>query len=167
MQNKLLLAAGVVLIFFGVVKPNLNNLLPVNSDIICSVENFVTDAPADIELMNKAEVVVKILQESDDSTKKQDCLKLSALYSDMSQLIELDGDDQVINNTANIREANSLAGKMLRLNIKDKYPNLAEAAQDLLFFQLGNKDVKLDKELRSKAIEAFRALSWAFYKGGK
>ena len=85
----------------------------------------------------------------------------------MSQLIELDGDDQVINNTANIREANSLAGKMLRLNIKDKYPNLAEAAQDLLFFQLGNKDVKLDKELRSKAIEAFRALSWAFYKGGK
>lgn len=167
MQNKILLAVGIVLIFFGFVKPDLNNLLPKNTDVICSVENFVTDAPANIELMNKAEAIVQILEQSEDSTKRQDCLKLSALYSDMSQLIELDGQDQVINNTESIRKANSLAGKMLRLNIKDKYPNLAESAQDLLFFQLGNKDVKLDKELRLKAVEAFRALSWAFYKGGK
>ena len=56
---------------------------------------------------------------------------------------------------------------MLRLNIKDKYPNLAEAAESLIVSAIGDDDVSLSEELRSKSAEAFRALSWAFYQGSK
>ena len=72
--------------------------------------------------------------------------------------------DQV---NSTIREVNSVAGKMLRLDIKDKYPNLAELAKDLVVTNIGDDDVILDEELRLKAVEAFRALSWAFWEGSK
>lgn len=85
----------------------------------------------------------------------------------MATLIELDGQDKIIANTTAIREANSLAGKMLRLNVKDKYPNLAEAARDVIVYNIGEDDIVLDEETRDKAVQAFRALSWAFYEGGK
>lgn len=168
MQNKVLLSIGAVLIVIGLVKPDISNLFnTVNQNTVCSVESYVTDPPSDMELMSKAEVVAAILSESDDSTRPSDCLKLSALYSDMAQLISLDESEKVIRDTAAIRSANSLSGKMLRLNIKDKYPKLAEAAKDLLVYQLGEDDIILDNELRDKAVQAFRALSWAFYKGSK
>ena len=116
--------------------------------------------------MDKARAVTEIVEASDDSTRKSDCLKLSALYADMATLIELD-DDKIIVDTSSIKEANSIAGKMLKLNIKDKYPNLAEAAQDLVTTGIGDDDILLTKELREKAAESFRALSWAFYQGSK
>ena len=109
----------------------------------------------------------KILQASDDSTRKSDSLKLSALYSDIATLVEIDGTDKIISDTASIREVNSLTGKMLRLNIKDKYEGLAESAKDLLVSSIGEDDVVLDDETRTKAVDAFRALSWAFYQGSK
>jgi hypothetical protein len=56
---------------------------------------------------------------------------------------------------------------MLKLNIKDKYPNLAEAAQDLVTTGIGDDDILLTEELREKSAESFRALSWAFYQGSK
>ena len=56
---------------------------------------------------------------------------------------------------------------MLRLNIKDKYKGLAEAAQELLSESIGLEDAVLTTELRQKAAESFRALSWAFYEGSK
>ena len=42
--------------------------------------------------------------------------------------MELDGEDLVIKNTDEIRQANSIAGVMLRLDIKGKYPDLAKEA---------------------------------------
>jgi hypothetical protein len=56
---------------------------------------------------------------------------------------------------------------MLRLNIKNKYPGLAEAAKVLVSSELGTDDVVLDEDMRAKAVNAFRALSWAFYEGSK
>lgn len=167
MNNKFLLTVGAVLIGIGVFKPDLSsiNLPLVNPE--CNIETYVIDAPADTELLNKANAVIDILQSSDDSTRPSDCIKLSALYSDMATLIELDNQDKIISNTTAIREANSLAGKMLRLNIKDKYPNLAEAARDVIVYNIGEDDVVLNEETRDKAVQAFRALSWAFYEGGK
>ena len=50
---------------------------------------------------------------------------------------------------------------------KDKYPNLAEAARDVVVYSIGEDDVVLDSETRTKAVQSFRALSWAFYEGGK
>lgn len=168
MQNKVLLGVGIVLLFLGVFKPDLSNIIPVNDQVpVESVESYVTDAPADEELLSKAQGVVDILKSSDDSTRKSDCLKLSSLYCDLATLIELDGEDRVIPDTSSIREANSLSGKMLRLDIKNKYENLAKSLSDLVISQIGDDDVVLDTELRSKAVEAFRALSWAFYQGSK
>jgi hypothetical protein len=168
MSKKLWLILGGVLIIIGIFKPDLSNLrLPVNSNPACVVENYVLDAPADSELLDKAKILSKILQASDDSTRKSDSLKLSALYSDIATLVEIDGTDKIISDTASIREVNSLTGKMLRLNIKDKYKGLAESAKDLLVSSIGEDDVVLDDETRTKAVDAFRALSWAFYQGSK
>ena len=76
-------------------------------------------------------------------------------------------DDKIIVDTSSIKEANSIAGKMLRLDIKGKYPDLAEAAKDVVDTGIGDDDVLLSPELRTKAAESFRALSWAFYEGSK
>ena len=165
MKNNLILLAGICLLFFGFFGENLRNNIPLGSNI--SVENYVIDAPSDDDLLLAAKQITKILQESDDSTRKKDCLKLSSLYSDIATLIELDEEDEVIKDTATIRQANALSGKMLRLNIKNKYPNLADSTNNLLIDSLGDEDVALDQELRSKAATAFRALSWAFYEGSK
>ena len=116
---------------------------------------------------SRKQTITDILKESNDSTTCSDCLKLSSLYADLATLVELDGEDQVVKDTATIKEANSLSGKMLRLNIKDKYPGLAEAAKDLVVAAIGEDDVALDEKTRSNAVDAFRALSRAFYEGGQ
>lgn len=168
MKNQLLLVVGLVLLAIGFFKPDLSNLNIYNpGSAVTVVEGCVTDAPADDLLLEKSRAVVKILDNSDDSTKRRDCTKLASLYCDLATLIELDEKDQVITDTLSIKEANSLAGKMLRLDIKDKYPNLAEAAKDVIVAGIGDEDVSLTPELRKKAVESFRALSWAFYQGSK
>jgi len=166
MQNKILLAIGCLLLIIGIFKPELPNIPTINPTPSASIETYVTDAPSDDNLLEKARTVVGIVQDSDDSTRRSDCLKLSSLYADMATLIEID-DDKVVPDTSSIREANSIAGKMLRLNIKDKYPGLADAAKDLVSSSIGEDDVMLDDELREKSVDAFRALSWAFYEGSK
>lgn len=169
MNNKWVLALGIVLIYIGLTKPNLSFNLPIgnNNHSVCVEDNYITDAPADDNLLELARSVTNIVKESDDSTRKSDCARLSSLYADMALLIELDNDDKIISDTANIREANSLAGTMLRLNIKDKYPGLAEASKNLVSSELGDDDVVLDENMRKKAVNSFRALSWAFYEGTK
>lgn len=169
MNNKsVLLLVGAVLVLIGVFKPNFPiHLLPNINNNVVSVESQVTDAPGDAELYAKAKNIVDILSQSQASNKKNDCLKLSSLYADMAVLIEIDNNEAIIKDTAAIREANILAGKMLNLDIKDKYEGLSEAAKDLLISQLGDDDVSLDQDLRNKASESFRALSWAFYEGSK
>lgn len=165
MKNKLVLAIGAVLIGFGL----FGRYLPTNilKPTVPAVESYVVDAPSDKALLEKARAVVSVLNTSNDSTKRLDCLKLSSLYCDMATLIELDNSDKVIKDTASIREANSLAGKMLRLNIKNKYPNLAESCKEVVVSVIGEDDVVLDENMRKKACDAFRALSWAFYEGSK
>lgn len=167
MHNKILLGIGVALCIIGLLKPNISNLGFNNSLKYSNVENYVIDPPSNSELIEKGKIITKILLDSNDSTRKTDALKLSSLYCDMATLISLTDDNEVIDKTTEIREANSLAGPMLKLNIKDKYPNLAQAAEQLVVYQIGEDEVKLNSELRNKAAEAFRALSWAFYEGSK
>ena len=168
MNNKWLLALAIGLIYIGIAKPDLSFInIPSGNNNVCLEANYVTDAPSDDNLLALARSVTDIVKDSDDSTRRSDCSRLSSLYADMALLIELDDQDKVISDTANIREANSIAGKMLRLNIKDKYPGLAEAAKVLVSSELGTDDVVLDEDMRAKAVNAFRALSWAFYEGSK
>lgn len=166
MKNNILLMIGGILLLFGVFGNNLPHIDLIKPTAV-SVENYVIDAPSDDVLLEDARKISTLLKDSNDSTRSRDCLKLSSLYCDMATLIALDSDDKVISDTSAIRHANSLAGKMLRLNIKDKYPGLAEAAKNLLINTIGDDDVVLDKELRTKSVDAFMALSWAFYEGSK
>lgn len=168
MKHKPLLLLGAILITIGVLRPNLGNIF--DNSVVCPVvtgQTYVLDPPADVTMLTKAKKVRDILLESVDSTTTSDCLKLSSLYNDLSVLIAIDDDDTVITDTATIREANSLAGKMLNLNIKNKYPNLAQASRDVVITAIGDDDIILDQNTRTKAVEAFRALSWAFYEGSK
>lgn len=165
MKEKVALAIGAILILFGLFQPDLGNFVPFRPDIVVTVPTV--DAPEDEVLKEKGMVVIDILRESDAKDKREDCLKLSSLYRDMGVLISLDGKDGVIKDTASIREANVLAGKMLRLDIDDKYDGLAEAAGDLIASSIGKDEVVLNDDLRTKSVEAFNALSWAFYEGSK
>ena len=73
----------------------------------------------------------------------------------------------VIKNTEEIRQANSLAGTMLRLDIKGKYPNLAKEATEVIVASIGDDNINLSPELRTKAADGFNALAWAYNEASK
>ncbi len=167
MKNALLFL-GIGLIAIGLFKPDILSILqPNNSQVSNCLETHITTAPEDTSILEKCNLVIDILQTSTNNNKREDTLKLSSLYADIATLLSLDGEDAVVKDTKTIREINSLSGSMLRLNIKDKYPNLAQASKDVVVVAIGEDDILLTEDLRSKAVEAFNGLSWAFYEGGK
>lgn len=160
MNNKtLLVILAVVLLFVGIFKPNLGVVVPNNGP--APVVNVVE--PTDAELKTACLEVAQILQKG----RSSDALRLSSLYSDIGDLIALDGENEVIKNTEEIRQANKLSGLLLRLDIKGKYEGLAEAAEKVIVTGIGSDDVSLDKELRNKAVTSFKALAWACKEGSK
>jgi len=155
--NKILpLIIGGLLIAFGVLRPDFSS---VSSPM--SVE-----APS-AELQISCKNVVEILQNSGDMDRANECISLSSLYSDISTLIALDGEDTIIKNTEEIREANRLSGKMLILNLQDKYDNLGEACDAVVKGHIGDDNLVLSSDLRQRSVEVFKALSWAFNQGAK
>ncbi len=163
MNNKVLLAIGVVLLLLGFFKPNLN--FPINKPDPVDVILVVTP-PESKELREKCQLVIDVLQNG-SSDRKQDGKRLSGLYSDLAVLIEQDGENEVVKTTEEIRQANSLSGVMLQMNIRDKYKGLSDATQAVLLSELGDDIVPLDEDLRNKAVKAFMALSWACLEGSK
>ena len=163
MNNKLLLVAGVALLLFGLFKPNLNFPIskPDNTNIVVVVP------PESSELRDKCKSVRDILKTSSAQDKKQDARRLSDLCMDLATLVELDGDEEVVKTTEEIRQANALSGAMLRMNIKGKYPGLSDGAQLVISSQIGDDIAPLNSELRKKAADAFRALAWAFNEESK
>jgi hypothetical protein len=156
MNKTILLIIAIVLLAIGLVKPNLS--------VIPDTPSVPTiSAPVDPELKQACSEVISILQNG----KATDALRLSSLYIDIATLIELDGENEVIKTTEDIRQANSLSGLLLRLDIQGKYKNLAGAAKNVIVTGIGDDDVALDVELRKKAVESFRALAWACKEGSK
>lgn len=170
MKNSWLLYVGIALIGLGILKPNLLDLSninnPLNNNSTC-VENYIKTPPVEKSLLEKCNLVIDILQTSNASNKKVDLLKLSSLYADIAILIRLDGNDVVVKDTQSIKQVNGLSGSMLRLDIKDKYPDLAQACQNVLLSAIGDDDTILTSDSRTKAADAFDGLSWAFYEGSK
>lgn len=163
MNKKVLLALGLGLIVVGLVKPNLPNPLSKPESVVDTI--VVVTPPSDEKIKEAAQAVIDLLKAS--GAKTDDCRRLSSLYGDMARLVELDGEDTVIKNTEEIKQANSLSGLMLRLDIKGKYPKLAEAAKAVVVAGVGDDSVSLDSALRAKAVESFMALSWAFNEASK
>lgn len=164
MNNKALLVIGGLLIFLGLTKPdlswlNINLPRPVVSDIV------VTE-PTDAVLLAKCNGVIDSLR-SGPSARTVDGKKLAELYQDLATLFSLDGENVVVTTTEEIRQANSIAGQISRLGLKDKYPDLASSSEAVVVAALGEENVPLNSTSRAKAVEAFQALSWACYQGSK
>lgn len=159
----ILLVCGALLVLIGLLKPDLSKLIPSNNK---PTNNVVVEAPLDTNIRKEAEELTSLLK-SFGSSAKDDSLRLRDLYLDLATLISLDGENQVVKNTEEIRQANSLAGIMLRLDIKDKYSNLAKEAKDVIVAAIGDDQVLLSAELRAKAVEGFKALGWACNEGSK
>jgi hypothetical protein len=163
MNNKVLLVIGGLLLLIGLVRPNIN--FPINNPK--PVDNIVVvTPPADEELKKTCQLVIDVLK-AGPSDRKQDGKRLSELYSDLAVLIRLDGENEVVKTTEEVRQANSLSGLMLQMNIKDKYDGLPEATNTVVLKQIGDDIVPLDEDLRDKAATAFMALSWGCLEGSK
>jgi hypothetical protein len=163
MNNKVLLTIGVALLLLGLFRPNIN--LPINNPN--PVDNIVVvTPPSDEGLKKTCQLVIDVLK-SGSSDRKKDGKRLSELYSDLAVLIRLDGENEVVKTTEEIRQANSLAGLMLQMNIKDKYDGLSEGTNAVIVSEIGNDIIPLDDDLRDKAVKAFMALSWACLEGSK
>jgi hypothetical protein len=160
-DKKVLLALGGLLIFLGLLKPEFSNVLNPRPSVVDVLE---LPAPTDEAVKKEADDVVALVKESG---AKGDAKRLRDLYLDLAKLVELDGEDEVVKSTEEIRQANSLAGVMLRLDIKGKYPNLAKEAKEVVVAAIGDDQIPLSKELRAKAVEGLNALAWAFNMGSK
>ena len=158
-----LLVLALALLGIGILKPDLGSFNnPVSPSVVVELD---VKEPESVELKEKADAVIKAL--SVDPDRKTDGLRLAYLYNDMATLVALDGDDEIIKNTEEIRQANKLAGLMLRLDIKGKYEDLPEAAQALVLTAIGDDNVLLNPDLRAKAVNGFKALAWACNEGSK
>jgi hypothetical protein len=160
-QKNILLALGALLIVLGLLKPEFSNVLNPKPFVVDVLE---LPAPTDEAVKKEADDVVLVLKESG---AKVDAKRLRDLYLDLAKLVELDGEDEVVKSTEEIRQANSLAGVMLKLDIKGKYPNLAKEAKEVVVASIGDDQIPLSKELRVKAVEGLNALAWACNMGSK
>jgi hypothetical protein len=157
-KNILLVLAGL-LIVVGLFKPDLSDL-GISPSSPVTIDVLDLSAPTEENVKKEAEDVIVLLKSKNSS--KSDCKKLRDLMIDLGRLVELDGEDMVIKNTEEIRQANSLAGVMLRLDIKGKYPELAKEAKEVIIAAIGDDNINLSQELRQKAVDGFNALAWAY-----
>jgi hypothetical protein len=161
-DKKILLGLAGLLILIGLLKPEFPNILGPNKPSVVDVLEL--SAPTDEAVKKEAEDVVTLLKEAG---AKNDAKRLRDLYIDLAKLVELDGEDEVVKSTEEIRQANSLAGVMLRLDMKGKYPNLAKESKEVVVAAIGDDQIPLSKELRVKAVEGLNALAWACNTGSK
>jgi hypothetical protein len=154
-DKKVLLVLGGLLVLVGLLKPDFSNPFVPRPSVVDVLE---LSEPTDELVKKEADDVVVVLKEAGI---KSEAKRLRDLYIDLAKLVELDGEDEVIKSTEEIRQANSLAGIMLRLDIKGKYPNLAKEAKEVVVASIGDDQILLSKELRVKAVEGLNALAWA------
>ena len=163
--KNLLLIVAALLVVVGLTKPDLSRFINKPSDNnVVDVINVIK--PSDPAILEKCEAVIEAIK-SGPSSRSVDGKRLAALYLDIATLVELDGEDLVITDTESLRQANKLAGLMLRLDMKNKYPKLKDAAQDVVVQSIGDDHVSLDAKLRKQAANGFRALAWACSQGAK
>ena len=162
-NNNVILVVAGLLILVGLTKLDFSgfNLLPNRPNAVDVLE---LPEPTDPAVKKEADDVVVLLKEAG---AKNDAKRLRDLYIDLAKLVELDGEDEVVKSTEEIRQANSLAGVMLKLDIKGKYPDLAKEAKEVVVAAIGDDHILLSKELRVKAAEGLNALAWACNMGSK
>lgn len=161
-KNTILIVAGLLIAFGLSTKFNLINIYP---NDLKTIDVMELAEPNDPNVKKEANDVVVLLKNS--GGPRSDFKKLRDLALDLGRLVQLDGDELVIKNTEEIRQANSLAGPMLKLDIKGKYPNLAKEAKEVIVASIGDDNIPLSSELRDKAVDGFNGLAWAYNEASK
>ena len=162
MKDKVLLGIGLVCILIALIKPDLNNYIPIrNTNKVNLVLPTINDE-AKSQLQNIVESI-----KNGSGNRYEDGKRLASLYVDIGILISLNAENEVIKSTGDIKQANAIAGLLLQLDIKGKYPNLAKACSEYLISKIGDDDIVLDDNLRSKSTEAFNEIAWACNEGSK
>jgi len=161
-QTKIVLALGSLLVFWGLFGSKINSVID-NKPVVVDVLEL--SVPSDENVKKEAQDVVNVLKSAGAS--KSECRKLRDLMIDLGRLVELDGENEVVKNTEEIRQANSLAGVMLQLDLKGKYSKLPQEAKEVVVAAIGDDNVVLSKELRPKAVDGFNALAWAYNEASK
>lgn len=161
-KNNIVLIIAGLLILIGLIKPDLSKIFPTKTN---TVKNTVVnlEAPTDEIMKKECDDVVSIIKNGD----AKDAVRLRDLFIDLSDLIALDQENEIIHNTEEIKQANSIAGLLLDLDIKGKYENLAKESKDVIVSAIGDDAVPLNAELRTEASKAFRYLAWAYNQGAK
>lgn len=165
MNSKVILVGAAILIAIGIFKPDFSNLLP-KPGVVVNTPTVEVKEPADPALKIAALQIVEILKNG-GSDRTVDGLELSKLYLDVANLISLDEENLVVKTTSEIKEINSVAGSMMNLKLKGKYPDFASTAKELVVSVMGDEVSVLNEESRTKAVSAFEALAWACYEGAK
>ena len=164
MNKNIILLIGGLLILLGLTRFDISKLNPVGP-APTNIDVMELATPSDENIKKEAQDVIDLLKKSNGS--KNDFKRLRDLTLDLSRLIELDGEDLVIKNTDEVRQANSIAGVMLRLDIKGKYPNLAKEAKEVIVAGIGDDNVPLNSDLRKKTVDSFNGLAWAYNEASK
>ncbi len=149
----LLVFAAVVFVVFG---DKLGQFVP-NLGGVSSVGEVFPDQPTDSKVAAAVEPVKTILKTATPEEK----LSLARLWREEARLIGLDDAQGVIKSTADIRAAHGMAGKLMALNIKGKYPGLADAVDKAIMDVVGNQSRSLDAGVRKDAVAVLNGLSWA------
>lgn len=164
MNNKIILIVGGLLLTIGLLKPDFSSFIHINNrpnkpNVIEVIK------PENKDLLESCFDVIKALKSGPNTS--EDAKRLSSLYSDLALLVSLDGDNEVIKTTDEIRQANSLSGLILQLDLKGKYKNLASSCNNVIVAAIGDDSLLLDPALRSKAVDGFKALAWACNEASK
>lgn len=165
MNNKFLLVIAAILVFIGMVRPDFSSVLRPNKPSPVVVVDLDLEKPTDAAVLEKCANITSILKSG--PSPKTDGKRLASLYIDIANLISLDGDNTVIKDTEEIKQANSLSGILLHLDLRGKYPNLSSECNNLIEIFIGGDHVLLDDNLRKQAVSGFRTLAWACNEGSK
>jgi len=163
--KNIVLLVGAVLVLVGFLKPDLSNILPNSGPATVDVMSLTE--PTNSSLKKEADEIVVLLKTINAKSDIVKFRKLRDLYLDLARLVELDGEDTVIKTTDEIRQANSISGVMLRLDMKDKYKDLKKELNDIILKGIGDDSLNVSSELRTKSIDSFLALAWAINEGIK
>lgn len=164
MNKNVILLVGGLLILLGLTRFDIGKFNPIRP-APTNIDVMELVPPSDENVKKEAEDVIGLLKASSGS--KNDFKRLRDLSLDLGRLVQLDGEDLVIKNTDEIRQANSIAGVMLRLDIKGKYANLPKEAKEVIVASIGDDNINLTPDLRVKAVEGFNALAWAYNEASK
>jgi hypothetical protein len=162
MKNSKWLWLGIGLILFSVYTGGGMFIQP-NNDLKYPKQTLEIKEPSE-QLKSSVQPIIKCFKDGSNE-RSIDGYKLAELYRDMSILIISDND--ILQTTEAIRQANILSAKILQIDIKGKYPGLADECDNLFKTYVSADAVSLDDNLRAKSSETFAALAWACLEGSK